>query len=134
MSVTPAKGPPRHQPQRSSLWWLSNGRYFLFMLRELSAVFVALYALSYLGGLYRLSQGKDSYEAYLAMLHHPAVLVFLGVSLVFCLLHTVTWIHLTPIVMVVRMGRKVIPAKLVLVGNYLVWILLSGVLWYLVVN
>ncbi|MDE2927806.1 MAG: hypothetical protein OXT71_15535 [Acidobacteriota bacterium] len=132
--MTPAPGPPRHQPRRSSLWWLSNGRYFLFMLRELSAVFVALYALSYLGGLYRLSQGKDSYEAYLAMLHHPAVLVFLGVSLAFCLLHTVTWIHLTPIVMVVRMGRKVIPAKLVLAGNYLVWILLSGVLWYLVVN
>ena len=104
------------------------------MVRELSAVFVALYALSYLVGLYRLSQGKDSYEAYLAMLQHPVVLVFLGVALVFCLLHTVTWIHLTPIVMVVRMGRKVIPAKLVLAANYLVWILLSGVLWYLVVN
>lgn len=134
MSVAPAQRPPRHQPRRSSLWWLSSGRYFLFMLRELSAVFVALYALSYLVGLYRLSQGKDSYEAYLAMLHHPAVLVFLGVSLVFCLLHSVTWIHLTPIVMVVRMGRKVIPAKLVLAANYLAWIAVSGILWYLVVN
>ena len=104
------------------------------MLRELSAVFVALYALSYLVGLYRLSQGKESYEAYLSMLQHPAVLVFLVVSLVFCLLHTVTWIHLTPIVMVVRLGRKVIPAKLVLAANYLGWIVISGILWYLVVN
>ena len=134
MSIASSERPPRYRAQRPSLWWLSNGRYFLFMVRELSAVFVALYALSYLVGLYRLSQGKDSYEAYVAMLHHPAVLVFLGVALVFCLLHTVTWFHLTPIVMVVRMGRKVIPAKVVLAANYLVWILLSGVLWYLVVN
>lgn len=134
MSVPSPQRPPRYRPQRSSLWWLSQGRYFLFMVRELSAVFVALYALSYLVGLYRLSQGKDSYEAYLSMLQHPAVLVFLGVALVFCLLHTVTWIHLTPIVMVVRMGRKVVPAKLVLAANYLAWILVSGVLWYLVVN
>ena len=134
MSVTRSQRPPRHLPRRSSLWWLSSGRYFLFMLRELSAVFVALYALGYLVGLYRLSQGKESYEAYLAMLQHPAVLVFLGVALVFCLLHTVTWFHLTPIVMVVRVGRKVIPAKLVLAGNYVAWIVISGILWYLVVN
>ena len=134
MSVTSAGRPPRYQPRRSSLWWLSSGRYFLFMLRELSAVFVALYAASYLVGLFRLSQGKDSYEAYLSLLQHPGVVVFLGVALVFCLLHSVTWIHLTPIVMVVRMGRRVIPAKLILAANYLVWILISGILWYLVVN
>ena len=134
MSVTSARRPPRYQPRRSALWWLSSGRYFLFMLRELSAVFVGLYALSYLVGLYRLSQGKESYEAYLALLQHPAVLVLLGVSLVFCVLHTVTWFHLTPIVMVIRMGRKVIPAKLVLVANYLAWIVVSGILCYLVVN
>ena len=134
MSATSAQRPARYRPQRSALWWLGSGRYFLFMLRELSAVFVALYALSYLVGLYRLSQGKESYDAYLSLLQHPAVLVFLGVALVFCLLHTVTWIHLTPIVMVVRLGRKVIPAKLVLAANYLGWILISGILWYLVVN
>ena len=134
MSVTSARRPPRYRPRRSALWWLGSGRYFLFMLRELSAVFVALCALGYLVGLYRLSQGKESYEAYLALLQHPAVLVLLGVSLVFCVLHTVTWIHLTPIVMVIRMGRKVIPAKLVLAANYLAWIVVSGILWYLVVN
>lgn len=134
MSDTSQRLPPRYNPQRSALWWLSNGRYFLFMLRELSAVFLALYALSYLVGLFRLSQGKDSYEAYLSLLQHPAVLVFLGVALAFCVLHTVTWIHLTPIVMVVRLGRKVIPAKLILAANYLVWILASGILWYLLVN
>lgn len=134
MNTGPGVRSSRYQARLSSFWWLSSGRYCLFMLRELSAVFVALYVGTYVIGLYRLSLGKASYEGYVLLLQEPTVLIVLGVALLFCLLHTLTWIHLTPIVMVVRMGRKVIPSKVILIANYLIWSLLSGIFCYLMVN
>ena len=43
-------------------WWLTKQSYFLFMLRELSSVFVALFLVVYLCQLYQLSQGPDAYS------------------------------------------------------------------------
>ncbi len=116
----------------SATWWLGSRNYFLFMVREVSALFVALFVVSYLVGLYRLYQGEAQYTAYLESLQTPFAGLSFVVILVFALYHTVTWFSLTPIVMVVRLGTRVIPPKLVLLTNYLVWLILSGILFYLV--
>ncbi len=115
----------------SATWWLSTRNYFLFMLREVSALFVALFVVSYLVGLYRLSQGEAEYTAYLESLQTPFACVSFLVILAFALYHTATWFSLTPIVMVVRLGSRVIPPRLILLTNYLVWLVLSGLLFYL---
>jgi fumarate reductase subunit C len=115
----------------SATWWLSTRNYFLFMLREVSALFVASFVVSYLVGLYRLSQGEAQYTAYLESLQTPFACISFVLILAFALYHTVTWFSLTPIVMVVRVGSRVIPARLVLLTNYLAWLVLSGLLFYL---
>ena len=93
---------------------------------------MALFAVSYLVGLYRLSQGEAQYTAYLESLQTPFAGLSFVVILVFALYHTVTWFSLTPIVMVIRLGTRVIPPQLVLLTNYLVWLILSGILFCLV--
>tara|TARA_B100000949_G_scaffold33821_1_gene27328 strand:- start:603 stop:1010 length:408 start_codon:yes stop_codon:yes gene_type:complete len=123
---------PVYKQPMSATWWLSSRNYFLFMVREVSALFVALFAVSYLVGLYRLSQGEAQYTAYLESLQTPFAGLSFVVILVFALYHTVTWFSLTPIVMVVRLGTRVIPPQLVLLTNYLVWLILSGILFCLV--
>ena len=117
----------------SSWWWLQRKNYFLFMVRELSAVFVGLFTLISLLGVYRLSQGEDTYQLYLSALQTPSARVLFVVILLFSLYHTLTWIHLTPMVMVVRIGSKTVPPILVLIASYLAWMMISLILFYLLV-
>ena len=122
-----------YKPRMLLFWWLRNWNYFLFMMRELSAVFVALFVLTYLVGVYRLGQGEDSYQLYVNALQTPFSRTLFVVIFLFSIYHAVTWVHLTPIVLVVRIGRKVVPPRLVLAANYLGWILISVVLFYVLV-
>ncbi len=123
-----------HRPHMSFWWWLQRKNYFLFMVREVSAVFVGLFALISLVGVYRLGQGEDAYQLYLSALQTPSARVLFVVILLFSLYHTVTWFYLTPMIMVVRIGSKTVPPILVLIANYLAWIVISLILFYLLVG
>ena len=131
MNPQPSPPFPPYKPRPSALWWLQNWKYFLFMMRELSAVFIALFLLMYLVGIYRLCQGESSYQAHLETLQTPFVKALLVVIALFSIYHTVTWLHLMPTIMVVRVGQKVVRPVLLLIANYLVWALISGLLLYL---
>jgi len=48
-------------------------------------------------------------------------------ALVFVLFHTISWFNLTPTAMVVRMKGKRVPDRIVAGSNYVVWVLLSGI-------
>ena len=123
-----------YRPHMSFWWWLQRKNYFLFMVREFSAVFVGLFALICLAGVYRLSQGEDAYQLYLSALQTPSAQVLFVVILLFSLYHTVSWFYLTPMIMVVRIGSKTVPPTLVLIANYLAWIVISLILFYLLVG
>ncbi len=123
-----------YRPHMSTWWWLQRKNYFLFMVREVSAVFVGLFALICLVGVYRLSQGEETYQLYLDALQTPSAQALFVVILLFSIFHTVTWIHLTPMIMVVRLGAKTVPPVLVLIANYLAWIVISLILFYLLVG
>ena len=45
-------------------WWLTKQSYFLFMLRELSSVFIAVFLVVYLCQIYQVSKGPDAYMAF----------------------------------------------------------------------
>jgi fumarate reductase subunit C len=53
----PAKLYHRKMP---ATWWLTKWSYFLFMLRELSSVFIAVFLVVYLCQIYQLSQGPEA--------------------------------------------------------------------------
>lgn len=134
--MNPRKSRPEdllYRPHMSFWWWLKRKNYFLFMVREFSAVFVGLFALISLVGVYRLGQGEDTYQLYLSALQTPSAQVLFVVILLFSLFHTLTWIHLTPMIMVVRIGSKTVPPILVLMASYLAWIVTSLILFYLLV-
>ena len=63
---------PRWYRRRVSVWWwLQNRRYAWFVLRELTSVFVALFAGAYLWQLRALAQGPEAYAQFLARLGTP---------------------------------------------------------------
>jgi fumarate reductase subunit C len=119
--------PRWYRRNMSVWWWLKNRAYLKFVVRELTSVFVAFFALLYLWQLRALAQGPDAYAQFMARLQTPLFLTVNVVALVFVLYHTITWFNLTPTAMVVRVRGKRVPDKIVAGSNYVVWVLVSAV-------
>ena len=124
---------PYIRPMPAS-WWLKRSSYLLFMLRELSSVFVGGYVVIFLLMLRSLAQGPAQYEAFLAMLRSPLAILFHVVALAFALLHTITWFNLTPKAMAVWRGEDRLPAAMMIIPNYVGWVVVSGVIAWVVLG
>ena len=95
-------------------------------------MFVAFFALTSLWQLRALAQGPDAYARFVARLKTPIFLAVDIVALGFVLFHTITWFNLTPTAMVVRVRGKRVPDMIVAGSNYVVWVLVSAaVAWIL---
>jgi len=118
---------PKWYRRRVSVWWwLQSRSYTGFVLRELSSVFVALFALVTLWQVRAVAQGPEAYEAFLARLRSPLFLAGHVLALVFVLFHSVTWFNLAPKAMVVRLAGRRMPDLLVAGANYAAWLVLSA--------
>ena len=129
MSLGPHYTPyhPRWYRRRVSVWWwLQNRAYTGFVLRELTSVFVAFFALVSLWQVRALVQGPDAYAVFLARLGTPLFLVLHGVAFLFVLFHAVTWFNLAPKALVVRLRGKRVPDRVIVGTNYAAWLLLSA--------
>jgi len=57
-----------------------------------------------------------------AWLRSPVVAGLHGALLLALLFHTLTWLHLAPRAMVVRLGGRRVPDTVVLAGHYAAWL------------
>jgi fumarate reductase subunit C len=118
----------------SRFWWAKRRSYLLFMLREISCVFVA-WSVVYLLLLVRaIGTGGDSYDRFLDWSANPLVVALNVIALIFLLLHAVTWFGLAPRAFVVHVGGNQVPARAILAGHYAAWLVVSAVLAWLVVS
>jgi fumarate reductase subunit C len=110
--------PVTYRQPVSRLWWLKKRTYLLFVMRELSSVFVAWFAVFLMVLVFAIGRGEASYQRFLDWAASPVVVVVNVVALAFSVLHTVTWFVLTPQAMVVRFrGRQVRAMKEVRVAG-----------------
>ncbi|MBI4609399.1 MAG: fumarate reductase subunit C [Candidatus Rokubacteria bacterium] len=117
-----------YYPKLPATWWLRHPRYFAFMMRELSVVFIAIFLVVFLVEIRQLARGAQTYVAFVEMLASPGWIVFHVVALAFALYHSVTWLKLTGVVQVVRLGERQVPSKLVAAGAFVVWGVVSLVI------
>lgn len=110
--------PTTYRQPVSRLWWTKKRTYFMFVLRELSSVFVAWFAVFLMMMLLAVGRGETAYQSFLNWAASPVVVVVNVVALAFLVLHTVTWFALTPQAMEVRLGgRRVARVKMVNVAG-----------------
>jgi succinate dehydrogenase subunit C len=110
--------PVTYRQPVSRLWWLKKRTYFLFVMRELSSVFVGWFAVFLMIMVFAIGRGEASYQRFLNWAASPVVIVINVVALAFSVLHTVTWFILTSQAMVVRFrGRQVRAMKEVRVAG-----------------
>ena len=106
-------------------WWLQSWRYTRFVLRELTSLSVAYFAVIIIGKIRAFAAGPEAYARFLLRMESPVFLLLNGVALLFVLFHTVTWFNLAPKAMVIRLGGRRVPDWVIRGLNYLVWIVVS---------
>jgi succinate dehydrogenase subunit C len=115
-------------------WWLERRSYLLFVLRELSSVFVAWTVVYLLLLVKAVSDGDASYQRFLERSGHWWVVAINVLAMLFVLLHVVTWFGLAPRAMVVKVRGSRVPPRQVVAAHYLAWVVLSAVVAWVVLR
>ena len=98
------------------------------MVRELTCVFVGGYALF----LLVLASQLDDKETFAAILKSPLCIVLQIIALPMILYHTVTWLNLTPKVLVIWRGEERVSSCLIAGVHYLAWGIVAIVILWIV--
>lgn len=116
----------------STWWWLRKPSYFLFVMRELSSIFIAWFVVFMLLLFRAIGMGEEAYDDFLDWAASPWVVALNVVAMAFVLLHTVTWFSLTPQAMALRVRGKTVPPTLVLAAQYVGLAVVSAFVFWLV--
>ncbi|MEE8198967.1 MAG: hypothetical protein V3R46_00975 [Thermoplasmata archaeon] len=128
MAVERAK---TYTPKMPATWWLRNPRYFLYMLREVTSIFVFLYVLAF-AVLFFFLADRSLFDAFRTLFDSPIFRAFTGVVLVMAVVHAVTWWSLNAHVFQIRLGGRLLPPAALLTGFVLAWIVVSGLVYVLI--
>ena len=124
---------PSYQRRMSVFWWVHKRSYFLFVMRELSSLFVAWFVVYLLMFIAAVGGGAEKYDAFLNRASSPLFLVVNAVALAFLVLHTITWFALTPQAMVLNLGGRRVPGVLIVAAQYVGLAAVSAFIYWLVV-
>lgn len=118
--------------QRSATWFLKRPTYVLFILRELSAVFLAAYTVVLLVLVTKVHDGPHALRSFESTLKSPGLVVLNSVALAFALLHAVTWFQAVPKALPLRRGETKVPASLLITAHWFAMLVVSAILLILV--
>jgi fumarate reductase subunit C len=134
---------PLYRRRVSLFWWAQRRSYLLFVLRELSSVAVAWTVVYLLIMVNAVFSGADAYQRFLDWSGRPWLILINLVTLIFLLLHAVTWFNLAPQAIVVRLkGRrmparlrgKLVPPRLVAAAHFGAWLVASALVALIVLG
>ena len=107
-------------------WWRRDPFFVRYMMRELTAPFVAIYAVILLVGLVRLAEGEAAYNAWLAALTHPVSILVHWVLFIAITYHAITLWKVMPKTMPrMRIAGRALPESTVTICGWLAMIAIS---------
>lgn len=105
-------------------WWTRNRRYFLYVVREFTAVPMALWLLWLLVEIKRAGVGPAGYVPHGSV----AFVIFSVVCLLFALYHSVTFLSLAGVILHPKVLGRPVPPRLVVLAMFGQWALASIVI------
>ena len=116
-----------------SVWWWTRKRtYFIFVMRELSSLFIAWLVLYLLLFIRAVGRGEAAYADFLDWAASPWLVVVNVIASAFLVLHTITWFSLTPQAMVVSLRGRRVPAAAIIGAQYAGLAVVSAFVYWLV--
>jgi fumarate reductase subunit C len=123
-----------YRPPITRLWWLRRRSYLVFVIRELSCVFVAWFVVFLLLLAHAIVAGPSQYQRFLDLAGNPWMIALNVVALGFVVFHAVTWFALAPQAMVVQLRGSRVPGRAILALHYLAWAAVSGALAWVILG
>ena len=118
----------------STWWWLRKRTYFVFVMRELSSLFVAWYVLFLLMLIRAVDRSEAAYADFLDWAASPVIVVINVVGFAFIVLHAVTWFSLTPQAMALQLRGRPVPGWLIIGVQSVGLAVVSAFVWWLVLR
>ena len=116
-----------------SVWWWTRKRsYFMFVMRELSSLFIAWFVVYLLMFVRAVGESEAAYDDFLDRAASPWLVAVNAVAFAFVLLHTATWFLLTPQAMVVAVRGHRVPALAIIGAQYAGLAVVSAFVFWLV--
>jgi fumarate reductase subunit C len=112
---------PYTRPISSTSWFMENARYKTYMLHEVSSIFVAIYCVILIVGLFRLGQGQVAWNGWLDSVTSPLGLLFHLVAFAFFMIHTTSWFKAVPQATRIMRGEEVLPGGILVGAHYAVF-------------
>ncbi len=117
---------PYVRPFSKTTWYMRNGRYKVYMLREMTCLLVGIYAFLTIFALAALAAGPNQWNNFLASQQNPAMIAFHAAALLYFLFYqTFAWFELAPKAMPLQLGEKILPGSIIVIGHYAAWAVLS---------
>ena len=127
--TTPTRKPYVREVSRTG-WYFKHPRYMRYMSREVTCVFIGAFALLMVCALERLSRGQAAFEAFIAALRSPGMILALVAMLAFAVHNATSWFNVTPKAMPVQMGEEFLAGKYIVGAHYAVWLIASLVVLF----
>jgi fumarate reductase subunit C len=112
-------------------WYFRQPRYMRYMSREITSIFVAAYCVLLVVGLQRLSDGPETWQAFLTGLRSADSIVFHLLALIAAFYHAATWFNATQKAMPLQIGEDFVPGNVISGVHYVAWAVLSLAVLYL---
>lgn len=113
---------------QSPNWYRQNRFFSLYMLRELTAVPVALEALNLFWGLASLAGSLSAWQHWVGFQSHILMIVFHLVVIVAALYNSHTWFGAMPKAIRIQLGEKFVDDKVLIGGSWATWVAILIVL------
>ena len=105
-------------------WWARKRHYFFYMLREFTALPLALWLLWFLVEIKRAGDGAAAYAP-----HSSALFIaFSVVCLAFALYHSITFLSLAGVIIHVKLLDRPVPSRLIVLSQFGLWAVASIVI------
>lgn len=105
-------------------WWTRKRHYFLYMVREFTALPLALWLLWFLVEIKRAGDGPAAYGPHST----PLFIAFSVVCLAFALYHSITFLSLAGVIIHVKVLDKPVPSRLIVLSQFGLWAIASIVI------
>ena len=124
---------PYVRQMSKTTWYMRNGRYKVYVLRELTSILVGFYTFLTIFALAALaSNSPEAWNNFLASQQCTTMVVFHGFALLYFLFYqTFPWFKLAPKAMVIQIGEKRLPDMAIIIGHYVAWVIASAVIFWL---
>jgi fumarate reductase subunit C len=106
-----------YRPEMPRGWWLRQRHYFLYIVREFTALPLALWLLWLLFEIHRAANGPKAFYASAS----PAFIAFSVVCLGFALYHSITFLSLAGVIINIKVMGKPVPSRIVVLSQFALW-------------